>query len=382
LKFRRGEGNFFTGADSKHSTGNDRKTDVSDYYALLSSLFNSTFEQSSIGQALFDLGGNLIRTNKKLSEIAGYSAEKLSDIYFNDHTRSLGADEGSPVYQILYLNQNTLQQQEMFTFRKDDGSEIALIVSTSKVYDHQDELSFYIKSFEDVSVLRHSEMQIRRMAQEFDHFVYRAFHDLQGPLASIEGICNLLKMEATAPESKDYADMIGQISVKMKKALMGMLEAAKINDLDRETATIDFEALIRNIRTDLEKTAGSDEVNILLDVPKNIIFRTDPAYLGIIIKHLLENAVIFRDTHKTQPFVKLHIEQTEQDHLHIRIEDNGIGINQEDQTEVFQMFCRKSARSRGAGIGLYLTKQSVERLGGSIRLESSPGRGTTVEVLL
>lgn len=352
------------------------------HQALFNSLFDSTFEQSTLGNALIDVLGNLLRINMRLIEFTGFSFEELSGRYFKCLTGCEVDAEESQVYYLLSIQETGMPTNQVFSFHRPDGREIQLMVSISRVLDQHGELSFYIKSFEDVTELRQSEVMIQRMAQEFDHFVYRAFHDLQGPLASIEGICNLMRMSSSSSDISQYADMISKVSVKMKKALMGMLEAAKINDLESEEVLIDFEEMISNLLTDIRKLPEFEMVSLEYQVQPGIRLQADPTYLHIIIKHLLENAVIFQDTPKKQAWVKVEILQEQSETVIIRVSDNGIGIADAEQGEVFKMFCRKSLKSRGAGIGLYLVKQSVEKLGGDILLRSQVGEGTFVEISL
>ena len=353
-----------------------------DHNALLNSLFDSTFEQSSLGQALIDARGNLLRVNKKLIELTGYSFNDMADQYFKYLTASEEYTIENQFFQLLNIKEAETSPKKLLSFHRPNGKEIHVLTSISQVYDHEGELSFYVKSFEDITELKHSETQIRRLAQEFDHFVYRAFHDLQGPLSSIEGVCNIMKLSNDNPETSRYVDMIGTVTIKMKKALLGMLEAAKINDLKTKESSVDFENLVDNLLNDIAKLPEFQSIRLGKHVQPNIRFRADPSYLNIIIKHLLENAVIFQDHLKNEAWVKLEIFQNESDKVKIRVSDNGLGVEETDQEEVFQMFCRKSLRSKGAGIGLYLVKQSVERLGGNILLCSQPGEGTVVEVTL
>jgi PAS domain S-box-containing protein len=353
-----------------------------DHTALLNALFDSTFEQSSLGKALIDARGNLLRVNKKLLLLSGYSFEELSDAYFTQLTNQGDGEATHRIYQLLRVEKDDDEPHRIHTFYRPDGKEMQLLTSLSRVYDEHGELSFYVKSFEDITLLRQNEMQIRRMAQEFDSFVYRAFHDLQGPLSSIEGICNVMKLSHEPAEVDQYANMIGDVANKMKRALMGMLEAAKINDLDMKKVVINFEDLVNNLLSDLNKLPESAKLDIRYRIQPDILYAADPTYLNIIIKHLLENAILFHNPQAAPSVIDLNIRQDADKQVCIRVRDNGVGIAEEDQEEVFQMFCRKSARSQGAGIGLYLVKQSVERLGGKIYLQSQIGKGTEIEVYL
>ena len=365
----------------RQQTATTEESEKIEKAALLGSLFDSTFEQSSLAKALIDAGGNLIRVNQKLIELTGCSFEKLSRDYFNAMIGSEQDQHQNQVSRLLKVDANHTAEKEFVTFLRPDGKDAYFVVSLTRVLDQDGELSFYIKSIEDITTLRNNEIQIRRMAQEFDNFVYRAFHDLQGPLSTIEGVCNIMKLSRENLKTGQFANMIEGVALKMKKALIGMLEAAKINDLEMKKVVVNFEDLVSNLLADFEKMPEFKDIKFQYFIQAGLLYTADPTYLNIIIKHLLENAILFRNVQE-EALINLQISQDAQQRVCIRISDNGIGISDEDQEVVFQMFCRKSTRSQGAGLGLYLVKQSVERLGGDIQLRSQIGKGTVVEVFL
>ncbi|MFP4091207.1 MAG: ATP-binding protein [Cyclobacteriaceae bacterium] len=351
-----------------------------DHKQLFNALFNSAFEQSLVGMALLDLGGNLLRTNQRLSEITSYSATELSNHYFN---ASIGQDksaESRMIFNLLNPNREE-KEKDLIKFTHRSGWQLQLILTVSTVLGQKDEPNFYLLTIQDITKIKSSEMEISRMSQEFDSFVYRASHDLQGPLSSIEGICHVLRITQPNPETEKYVDMISQVSGKMKKALLGMLEAARINELNRESRRIDFEELVAEVLKDLEKVYGSDKLNIRTSFAAELDFHSDPSYISIITKNLLENSIVFRDTRKDS-FAALSVESTESGGICLTVSDNGVGIAPEDHEEVFEMFCRKNANSQGSGIGLYLVKQAVRRLNGSIKLRSNIGEGTSIQIIL
>lgn len=348
---------------------------------IINSLFNTTFEHSSLGKALLDNEGNLLQINPRFCDIFAYPMHYLFDLYFFNKENERDDLEGCQLVNLLSLDPHKASNKEQVSFQKANGQMLHLLVSTSGVYDKNGEICFYVKAIEDLTELRNKEVQLSRIVKELDHLVYRAFHDLQGPLASIEGICNIINSDCYS-EIYSYTNMIRCTTNKMKRALLGMLETSKVNGLEFNLVRIDFEEIVANLLADIIKLPDIWSTNFDKKIQKNINFCSEPTYLSMIIRHLVENAVVFRDTSKDQTLVKLDIFQLDDLSLVIVVEDNGVGIRNSDQQEIFDMFCRKSSLSQGAGIGLYLVKQMVSRLGGNIQLESELGQGTKVTVLL
>ena len=121
----------------------------------------------------------------------------------------------------------------------------------------------------------------------------------------------------------------------------------------------------------LEWAGGAPDVSVLTDASK----------LGMIMRNLVGNACKFTE----RGHVRAELRSTEEG-LVVRVDDTGIGIRSEDQGLIFEMFRQAdgsdSRRFGGTGLGLYIVRRYVEQLGGSIALESAPGRGSTFTVTL
>jgi signal transduction histidine kinase len=108
-------------------------------------------------------------------------------------------------------------------------------------------------------------------------------------------------------------------------------------------------------------------------------FLSYPAMVRIMIENLIENAVFFSSVN--QPYIKMKAVQIG-DSLTIEIEDNGQGIPEEYQRQIFDMYFRANERSKGNGLGLYIVKKAVEKLDGTISFESVLAKGSTFTIIL
>jgi signal transduction histidine kinase len=120
-------------------------------------------------------------------------------------------------------------------------------------------------------------------------------------------------------------------------------------------------------------------INVKLDVP----FYSDQYRLTTILQSLISNSIIYCDDKK--PKKMLHIEAKSIDHdteVQITVKDNGIGIDSEYINMIYNMFFRATDESKGAGLGLYIVKETLEKLNGTISVESTLGEGTTFTVIV
>jgi signal transduction histidine kinase len=143
--------------------------------------------------------------------------------------------------------------------------------------------------------------------------------------------------------------------------------------------TINAEELIREIWVSHKFTEGVKNIALKIDVIKQHSFNSDKRRVLIIINNLISNAIKYRDAAKQKSFVHITIDISN-GVANITIADNGIGIFKNKQEKIFDMFYRATTVSTGTGIGLYIVKQTLEKLEGSVQVESEPGTGTTISI--
>lgn len=217
---------------------------------------------------------------------------------------------------------------------------------------------------------------------ELDQIMYKTSHDLRSPLTSILGLLSLIKDENDPDKLPEYLaymeDRIGKLDTFVKS----MLTYAKTSRLDLKPVEISWEELIKDSLSNLEYMTHFNQLNISsVCTCKKFPFRSDILRLKIIFNNLLGNAIKYADLSKPDPFIRIEVE-TLADKAVISFQDNGIGIEEKYLSEIGKMFFRATEKSEGSGLGMYIVKQAIERLGGSIQIASEPGKGTTIRIML
>lgn len=224
---------------------------------------------------------------------------------------------------------------------------------------------------ERTSSLRKMNDELINSNNELDLFIYRASHDLKGPIARLLGIILLAKMDNKDEGLKEYIELIEKGAVDMNKVLNKL---NNIHFINRETINredIEFQKIIAACKSNLSNYIDASDLIVNLDVETNFGLKSDPILMKIIIENLLENAVIFKNTKKVQIDVSL---RTSRKAIIVSVEDNGVGIRKEQFEKIFEMFYRGSERSKGNGLGLYLVRKVVQKLQGKIKIESEEGK--------
>jgi signal transduction histidine kinase len=223
---------------------------------------------------------------------------------------------------------------------------------------------------------------LRRVNDELDNFIYKTSHDIRGPLASLKGMCNVALMDVKDPIALNYLRKLDITAEKLNTILTRLLIVNQINNSTLSSERIDFDGIINDV-LNLEKKKGLPaRLTIHKNVDSDIDFYSDKEFVRIILENLIDNAIKFyNDSQRIEPFVDVTV-ATQGNYLTIRVVDNGIGISQVHPDKIFQMFSRASERSETGGIGLYITKTAVQKLGGTINLKTTPDGFTEFSIQL
>jgi signal transduction histidine kinase len=126
---------------------------------------------------------------------------------------------------------------------------------------------------------------------------------------------------------------------------------------------------------------GALDMMVYRKIEGDKVFHSDPWRISEIFRNLASNAIKYRKEGDPNPEVRIEISSGPH-HSEILFKDNGIGIEQKNLNKIFNMFYRATEQSSGSGIGLYIVKNAVEKLGGTISAHSEFGEGTTFRIIL
>jgi PAS domain S-box-containing protein len=217
---------------------------------------------------------------------------------------------------------------------------------------------------------------------ELDQLVYKISHDIRSPLTSILGLVNVIRMDPDPQLTADSLRHMEQSVLRLDGFVKSMLNYAKTNRVETQSQLIDFGAMINQCLSDLTYMDHFDQIKKTVSVTGEVgNFRGDKLRIDIILRNLISNSIKYCKPTGPESFmdVLVHIQPQ---NCTITVADNGIGIREEYLQKVFDMFFRATEKSDGSGLGLYIVKQTVDKMGGHIDIRSTHGEGTTVVVQL
>ena len=232
--------------------------------------------------------------------------------------------------------------------------------------------------------LQASNQQLTRTNVDLDTFVYTASHDLKAPITNIESI--VIALRDTLPAAVQQDEVVGH--------LLGLLDTTvarfqftigQLTDISRlqlahtgPAESVVLAPVVKAVRLDLTSVIAATGTNLTVTVAPDLVVSFSPANLRSIVYNLLSNAVKYRAADRPAQ-VHLQAEQTPRAVV-LTVQDNGLGMSEVQQRQLFGLFQRLHTHVEGTGVGLYITKRLVENAGGTIAVQSQPGVGTTFTV--
>ena len=231
--------------------------------------------------------------------------------------------------------------------------------------------------------LRKQNEELIKINKELDSFVYSVSHNLRAPLMSVLGLINLVQLENKNGEQrmKDYFQMMQHSVHKLDDTLKEILDYSRNARSALTVTEIHIARMVEESFERMKYMEGSESIAKSVDAVQGESFYSDSYRLSVIINNLVSNAIKYRDVQKDNNSIKVtaKVATTE---MTLSITDNGIGISDEYLPRIFEMFFRATDRSDGAGLGLYIVRETVEKLHGNITVQSEAGKGTTFHITL
>ncbi|MCJ8509395.1 response regulator [Rhizobium lemnae] len=254
----------------------------------------------------------------------------------------------------------------------------------------------YLAVYTDVTEIRHRERELQRLlarAEAADkaksEFLANMSHEIRTPMNGVLGMAELLSKSNLDTKQKTFTEII----VKSGKALMtiinDILDFSKIDAGQMSLRKVPFDVIdaVEDVATLLSSSAAEKDIELIVKASGgDIRVLGDAGRFRQIVTNLLGNAIKF--TEQGHVLVDVHAERTEDHHvsLHLRIEDTGIGIPDEQLDRIFEKFSQvdgsSTRRHEGTGLGLSITAGLVEIFGGTIRVESKIGQGSIFSAVL
>ncbi len=274
---------------------------------------------------------------------------------------------------------------EFFSLEAEDKKQWRL-VDMAPVKNRQHDNEHFVAVLSDITntkevekTLREKNKQLQKTNEELDRFVYSTSHELRSPLMSVLGLLNLLEADVDDEERITYLSMIRESISRLDKIIHDIIDYSRNSRMGLMNEKIEFSRMIDKTIQNLKFIDNFEKVRFVTDVVESVPFLSDKKRIEIIINNFISNSLRFHNFEQKDPFIEIKV-KTSHANAVITITDNGVGIQEKHLPKIYEMFYRGTEQSKGSGIGLYIVKEIVEKLGGSIDVKSETGKGTTFMV--
>jgi signal transduction histidine kinase len=221
--------------------------------------------------------------------------------------------------------------------------------------------------------------ELSKANHELDNFVHSASHDLRAPLTSIMGLINIMKKEEKDGEKQELLTMMKSSVEKLDFFIRDIIEYSRNSRLSLNIEKVDFNALIQDSISQFQYMEETKHIKFETIISGDVDFYSDRKRISVLLNNFISNGIKYYDQRKESPFICITIKITEA-FADIEIRDNGMGISQMYIDKIFNMFYRATQAKSGSGLGLYIVKEVLEKMGGSIQVKSEEKKGTTFSI--
>lgn len=344
-------------------------------------LINSAIE--SAGDAVFITNpvfenNPIIFANRKFFELSQYNSQ---EIYKNCSELLFGPNSSKQILQKVNeaFEKNIHFNGEVISYRKDKSTYWSDL-TISPVKNQEGKATNFVVIQKDITLKKNMERLLIEKNKELELFMYRASHDLKGPLSTSKGLVNFAIEECHDNNILNYLRLMEKSNEKLENILSDLMEIVIIREGMIEKTPVNLESLIKEIIDQKEvKSYKENDIKLIFDFDVPEYINVDTKLLKIALRNVLNNAVKYSNLTLKTSYINTAAKINNQI-LTITVADNGIGINEKFLPKVFDMFFRATDSSSGTGLGLYITKNAVDKLNGTISIESTEREGTLVTI--
>lgn len=345
--------------------------------------FELAINGSNAGIYDWDIQKDVIYHSPMWKKLLGYKVDQLEDFSMDTFYDFIHPEDVDRAKLILKSHLSNRSKYELeFRLRTKKGKYQWFSDSGQAVWNESGEPARMVGSIIKIQKRKEAEERImkqNRMLEkanlELDNFVYSASHDIRSPLTSILGLINIASRTKDKQEIKECLHLMESRVHRLDEFIEDILDFSRNLRVEKKYREINLNYFIEEIINNNDFGDDFNKLDVRISVSTDFEVISDPLRLKIIIKNMLSNASKFSNQRNESQWLRISAMHFD-DKFQLIFEDNGEGIRDEYQDRIYDMFYRASERSKGSGLGLYIVREMIEMLNGTVKLNSIYGEGS------
>lgn len=327
---------------------------------------------------------NIIYVSTQWKELLGYTASELSTISIDQFISYVHPEDGETTHQKIQIVLKTLEPyQSEVRIRTKSGKYKWFLDSGMVKPGINNQAAFVIGSLIDIDDRKKSEgeitlknIQLAKTNEELDRFVYSASHDMRAPLSSLLGLINLSEKTEVIEDFRIYHGMMKDRIKVMEGFIKEVTDYSRNTRLDLVLTKHSLHNIVKEVVDNLAYSYTNKKLKVEINIDLALSITTDVSRLKVVLNNLISNSYKYQRAEEEHPYIKISGQASSNNTFVVSISDNGTGISSAYHHRIFDMFFRASENSEGSGLGLYIVKETLQKLGGDIWVESKEGNGS------
>ncbi|WP_179374498.1 sensor histidine kinase [Winogradskyella wichelsiae] len=366
----------------------DKKTKNAKELAFKEQQLRKTFETALIGMAIVDLEGNWIDVNNSLCNILGYNKVEIKKLTFMDltHPEDLRRDHQA----LMRMIKGELDDYEIEKrYISKNGETVWAQLSVSIVKDNLGQPEHFVAQINNVTQIKKNRKKVSQLLETTKNqnkrllnFAHIVSHNLRSHYGNLDMLLDIVKIDLPETTNNEIFPLVELAVSHLGETLTNLNEVAAINvQKDLKTEPLNLLNSFQGALSSISALIRESKTTVSIDIDTDLFILGVPAYLDSIILNFLTNAIKYKKA--TEP-AKIEIKTNiSNDFVVLEIKDHGQGIDLKKYGDkLFGMYKTFHRHEDSRGLGLFITKNQIEAIGGKVEVSSIVNEGTTFFISL
>lgn len=324
-------------------------------------------------------------------EMLGFTTEELTNFTTFDIFNYIHKEDVKAVKEYIFSNLKERNKyfKCQFRIRSKNGKYFWREDSACVLYDEKGNYTKYLIISRDISQMKSAEEKAKKLSSlskdlndKLANFTHIVSHNIRSNTSNMTMLIDLIEDTNNLSEKREYFKLLKQSNNKLSETILHLNETIDLQFTSKKRKTeIKVKAEINNILASFKGQIETEKISIELNIDKDLVLNTIPSYFESIIANLISNTIKYKSLER-KLIIKISAKKEKRKTV-ITIEDNGIGIDlSKNKDKIFGMYKTFHNNTDAIGLGLFMTKNKVNVLGGTINVESKINVGTVFKVIL